>query len=117
MTETSAPIADGGGVTPDEDVIEALKDVVDPELGINVVDLGLVYDTRISDLPEGGVRVDVKMTLTARGCGMGAAIAADAEDKIRAIPGVTDAVVGIVWDPPWTAHMISEDGRRKLGIG
>lgn len=95
----------------------ALRTCYDPEIPVNIIDLGLVYDTRISDLPEGGVRVDVKMTLTARGCGMGAAIAADAEDKIRAIAGVADAVVGIVWDPPWTAHMISEEGRAKLGLG
>jgi probable FeS assembly SUF system protein SufT len=94
----------------------ALRTCYDPEIPVNIVDLGLVYDTRIFDLPEGGWRVDIKMTLTAQGCGMGAAIAADAEDKLRAIPGVADASVGIVWEPPWTAHMISEEGRRKLGL-
>jgi probable FeS assembly SUF system protein SufT len=100
----------------DELVEAALRTCYDPEIPVNIVDLGLVYDTRISDLPEGGWRVDVKMTLTARGCGMGASIAGDAEDKIRSIPGVADAFVTVVWDPPWTAHMISEEGRRKLGI-
>ena len=109
-----AEVADGD---IDALVEAALRTCYDPEIPVNIVDLGLVYDTRISDLPEGGWRVDIKMTLTARGCGMGAAIAADAEDKIRAIPGVSDAVVGIVWEPPWTAHMISEEGRSKLGIG
>ena len=94
----------------------ALRTCYDPEIPVNIVDLGLVYDTRISDLPEGGWRVDIKMTLTAQGCGMGGAIAGDAEDKIRTIPGVRDASVGIVWEPAWTAHMISEEGRRKLGI-
>ena len=100
----------------DELVDAALRTCYDPEIPVNIVDLGLVYDTRISDLPEGGTRVDVKMTLTAQGCGMGASIAADAEDKIRSIPGVKDASVRIVWDPPWTPHMISEEGRSKLGI-
>ncbi|HXC51976.1 MAG TPA: iron-sulfur cluster assembly protein [Candidatus Limnocylindrales bacterium] len=94
----------------------ALRTCYDPEIPVNIVDLGLVYDTRISDLPEGGWRVDIKMTLTAQGCGMGASIAADAEDKIRSIPGVKDASVRVVWDPPWTPHMISEEGRTKLGI-
>lgn len=100
----------------DELVEAALRTCYDPEIPVNIVDLGLVYDTRISDLPEGGWRVDIKMTLTAQGCGMGASIAGDAEDKIRSIPGVADASVGIVWEPPWTAHMISEEGRKKLGI-
>ncbi len=95
----------------------ALRTCYDPEIPVNIVDLGLVYDTRISDLPEGGYRVDVKMTLTAQGCGMGAAIAGDAEDKLRSIPLVKDASVRVVWDPPWTPHMISEEGRQKLGIG
>ena len=57
------------------------------------------------------------MTLTATGCGMGTSIAADAEQKLRSIPGVAEANVGIVWDPPWNPQMISEEGRRKLGIG
>ncbi len=100
----------------DELVEAALRTCYDPEIPVNIVDLGLVYDTRISDLPEGGWRVDIKMTLTAQGCGMGAAIAADAEDKLRAVPGVRDASVAIVWEPQWTAHMISEEGRRRLGI-
>jgi metal-sulfur cluster biosynthetic enzyme len=94
----------------------ALRTCYDPEIPIDIVDLGLVYDTRISDLSGGGWRVDVQMTLTTRGCGMGVAIAADAEDKLRSIPGVRDASVRLVWDPPWTARMISEEGRRKLGI-
>jgi probable FeS assembly SUF system protein SufT len=100
----------------DELVDAALRTCYDPEIPVNIVDLGLVYDTRISDLPEGGWRVDVKMTLTAQGCGMGASIAGDAEEKLRSIPGVKDASVRVVWDPPWTAHMISEEGRQKLGI-
>ncbi len=99
----------------EEQVWAALRTCYDPEIPVNIVDLGLIYDTRIS--PEGdGHRVDVKMTLTAPGCGMGAAIAADAEDKIRAIAGVEDASVEVVWDPPWNPQMISEEGRKILGI-
>jgi len=82
---------------------------------VNIVDLGLVYDMRVT--PENdGQRVDVKMTLTAQGCGMGTSIAADARHKILALPGVTDASVDIVWDPPWTPQMISPDGRERLGM-
>lgn len=100
-----------------EDRIEAaLRTCYDPEIPVNVLDLGLIYDTRITPLTAGGNRVDIKMTLTAQGCGMGGAIAADAESKLRAIPGVADASVEIVWDPPWNPRMISEEGRRKLGI-
>ena len=109
-----------GLATGEEDIdtlVEAaLRTCYDPEIPVNIVDLGLVYDTRISDLPEGGYRVDVKMTLTAQGCGMGGAIAGDAEEKLRSIPGVHDASVRVVWDPPWTPHMISDEGRLKLGI-
>ncbi len=102
-----------GGI--EEQVWAALRTCYDPEIPVNIVDLGLVYDTRIA--PQGnGHRVDVKMTLTAPGCGMGAAIAADAEDKIRAIAGVEDASVEVVWDPPWNPHMISEEGRKILGV-
>jgi len=108
-------LAEGGGDI-DSLVDAALRTCYDPEIPVNIVDLGLVYDTRISDLPEGGWRVDIKMTLTAQGCGMGTAIAGDAEDKIRTIPGVKDASVRVVWDPPWTALMISEQGRKQLGL-
>ncbi|MBI5506254.1 MAG: putative Fe-S cluster assembly protein SufT [Deltaproteobacteria bacterium] len=115
VPEEARRLAAGEGEI-EELVAAALSTCYDPEIPVNIVDLGLVYDTRISDLPEGGVRVDIKMTLTATGCGMGGAIAGDAEEKLRSIPGVTAASVRVVWDPPWTPHMISEEGRRKLGI-
>jgi len=108
------------GVTPDADleqrVAAALMTCYDPEIPVNIIDLGLVYDTRIASLDDGTSRVDIKMTLTAQGCGMGGAIAADAENKLRAIAGVSGARVEIVWDPPWNPRMISDEGRRKLGI-
>ena len=96
-------------------VWNVLKTCYDPEIPVNIVDLGLVYDMRIS--PEADAnRVDVKMTLTAQGCGMGTSIAADARHKILALPGVADATVDIVWDPPWTPQMISPEGRERLGM-
>ena len=100
----------------DEQVIEALRLVYDPELGVNIVDLGLVYSMDIEAKPEGGYRVNVMMTLTAPGCGMGPAIAEDARSKILLVPGVSDADVRITWEPPWNQSMISEEGKMKLGL-
>ena len=96
-----------------ESVYAALKNCYDPEMPVNIVDLGLVYDAQIE---EGGC-VRVKMTLTSPGCGMAASIACDAESKIMALPGVREARVELVWEPPWNQHMISEEGRKKLGMG
>jgi len=104
------------GADLEQRVEAALRTCYDPEIPVNIVDLGLVYDTRIAALADGTARIDIKMTLTAQGCGMGGAIAADAESKLRALTGVSDARVEIVWDPPWNPRMISEEGRRKLGI-
>jgi probable FeS assembly SUF system protein SufT len=108
-----APAATSGDL--EQQVWGVLKTCYDPEIPVNIVDLGLVYDMRIS--PEGdAARVDVKMTLTAQGCGMGTSIAADARVKLLALPGVTDADVQIVWDPPWSPQMISPEGRERLGM-
>ena len=95
-----------------EQVYEALQDCYDPEIPVNIVDLGLVYDVEVAD-----DTVEVKMTLTAPGCGMGGMIAANAESLIREIPGVKEASVDLVWDPPWDPSRISEEARQKLGIG
>jgi len=116
------PAGIGASDDPGEDmaieelVTSALKTCYDPEIPVNIVDLGLVYDTRISRSGDGSYSVAVKMTLTAPGCGMGAAIAADAEDKLRALDKVIEAIVEIVWDPAWNPRMISEEGRKILGI-
>jgi metal-sulfur cluster biosynthetic enzyme len=104
------------GADIEQHIEAALRTCYDPEIPVNIVDLGLVYDTRIAREPDGSNRVEIKMTLTAQGCGMGGAIAADAEGKLRAVPGVSAARVEIVWDPPWNPRMISDEGRRKLGI-
>jgi metal-sulfur cluster biosynthetic enzyme len=83
---------------------------------VNIVDLGLIYDVHIEPSNESGRRVEVKMTLTAPGCGMGGVIAGDAQQKLMALPGVDDAVVEVVWDPPWHQSMITPEGRRVLGL-
>ena len=83
---------------------------------MNIVDLGLVYDMQISPLPSGRSAVAVKMTLTAPGCGMGGAIAGDAREKLLTLRGVEDANVELVWEPAWHQSMITEQGRRVLGL-
>ena len=108
-----AEVTAGGDL--ETQVWDTLKTCYDPEIPVNIVDLGLVYDMRIS--PEGeGQRVDVKMTLTAQGCGMGGAIASDARQRLLSLPGVVDADVQVVWDPPWTPQMISPEGKERLGM-
>jgi len=92
-------------------VIEALRDVFDPEIPVNVVDLGLIYSVEVSD---GDVHVE--MTLTAPGCGMGPYIAQQAEWRIAEIDDVEDVQVDVVFDPPWTPDMITEEGKALLGI-
>ena len=92
-------------------VIDALKEVYDPEIPVNIVDLGLIYDVDIN-----GTDVDVKMTLTAAGCGMGPYIAQQAEWAIAELEDVEDVNVDIVFDPPWDPERITEDGKKLLGI-
>jgi probable FeS assembly SUF system protein SufT len=97
-------------------VWEQLMTCYDPEIPVNIVDLGLVYGMEIKDQPDGTHKVEVKMTLTAQGCGMGASIAYDARQKLLGLPGVSDAEVDLVWDPPWNPQMISPEGRERLGL-
>jgi probable FeS assembly SUF system protein SufT len=106
----------GSGEASEDEIWAQLKTVYDPEIPVNVVDLGLIYDCQIDRKPSGGTAVLVKMTLTAPGCGMGPTIAADARQKILTIEGIEDADVELVWDPPWSQSMISEEGRMKLGL-
>jgi len=96
-------------------VWEQLKLVFDPEIPVNIVDLGLVYDCAVKE-EEGETNVEVKMTLTAPGCGMGPTIAADAQSKILLLDGISNARVDLVWDPAWNQDMITEEGRMKLGM-
>lgn len=113
--EASADPA-GDGRVSEGSVWEALKNVYDPEIPVNIVDLGLVYDLTIGEAPTGGSSVDVQMTLTAQGCGMGPSIAMDAQRRIEALAGVVEANVQVVWDPPWNPNMISPEGKTKLGM-
>lgn len=103
---------------PSEDSLwEALRAVFDPEIPVNIVDLGLVYTLEtVKDEAADAYDVQMAMTLTAPGCGMGPAIAQDAKYKLEGVPGVREATVDIVWDPPWNQDMISETGKMELGL-
>ena len=115
-TKLAPAPADAGGTFSEDAAWAALKTCFDPEIPVNIVDLGLVYDLAIEPTPAGHHTVAVKMTLTAPGCGMGPVIAEDARQKIAALPGVESAKVHIVWDPVWTPQMISAEGRKVLGL-
>jgi probable FeS assembly SUF system protein SufT len=133
LARISAQDADALGINPDEEkkkqeqaiklkdapleeqVWAQLKGVYDPEIPVDIVNLGLVYDCAIEDI-DGKTVVSVKMTLTAPGCGMGPVIAADAQAKIMTLDGIDDARVELVWDPAWNQEMISEEGKMKLGM-
>ena len=93
------------------EIQEALRDVYDPEIPVNVLDLGLIYDIKID---EG--QVYLQMTLTAPGCGMGPYIAQNAEWRIAEIDGVEDVEVDMVFDPPWSPELITEEGKKLLGL-
>jgi probable FeS assembly SUF system protein SufT len=114
--QVSAASTDSDGPVDEKEVWTVLKSCFDPEIPLNIVDLGLVYDVKLTPLPTTGTRVDVKMTLTAMGCGMGPAIAGQARDKILDLTGVKEADVQVVWDPPWNQSMISDDGKKRLGL-
>jgi probable FeS assembly SUF system protein SufT len=106
--------------TPKKDVNEQqvwdqLKTVYDPEIPINIVDLGLIYDCKLTTLKD-GTKVDIKMTLTAPGCGMGPIITDEAKQKVQGIPGVIEVEVELVWEPLWNRNMMSEAGLLQLGI-
>jgi probable FeS assembly SUF system protein SufT len=105
------------GPYSEESLWGALREVYDPEIPVNIVDLGLIYDLSAESVGGGELRkVTVQMTLTAPGCGMGPALAADARQRLSALPGVAEADVQLVWDPPWGPERISPAGRTKLGI-
>lgn len=113
-TVKAPTLADGA---PDPEAVwTQLRQVFDPEIPVNIVDLGLVYSMDVSGDTNAGYKVDVAMTLTAPGCGMGPAIAEDAKSKILLVPGVTAADVRITWEPAWNQSMISEEGKMKLGL-
>jgi probable FeS assembly SUF system protein SufT len=117
--EPVAPGAAGGqaGGPPSQDDLWAqLKTVFDPEIPVNIVDLGLVYSLHVDEVEPGQYGVLMHMTLTAPGCGMGPTIAEDARQRLLQVPGVASAHVELVFDPPWTQEMISEEGKMVLGL-
>ena len=99
----------------EESIWEQLRTVRDPEIPVNIVDLGLIYSAQ-STPGEGGRRVDVRMSLTAPGCGMSEVIKAEVEHKLAALPGVSQVHVDVVFDPPWNPGMMSEAARLQLGF-
>jgi probable FeS assembly SUF system protein SufT len=110
------PASAAEGPADEVAVWNTLRDCYDPEIPVNIVDLGLVYDMQLTPLPSGRSAVAVKMTLTAPGCGMGSVIAGDAQQRLLTLPGIEEAQVEIVWDPPWHHSMITEQGRKILGL-
>ncbi len=100
----------------EERVWDTLKCVYDPEIPVDIVNLGLIYDVSIIPLENGLHHVGIKMTLTAPGCGMGPHLMMEAKDRVEALEGVEAADVDMVWDPPWNQDMVSEEGKMKLGL-
>ena len=104
------------GRTTEEQAWDQLRTCFDPEIPVNIVDLGLVYALALSPVEGGGNKVDVKFTLTAPGCGMGDVLREDIKGKLLTIPGVTDADVQVVFDPPWSLQMMSDAAKLQLGM-
>jgi len=96
----------------EELVVDALRTVYDPEIPVNIYELGLIYAVEVS--PDGNVAI--RMTLTSPGCPVAASLPIEVESRLREIPGIRSAKVEIVWDPPWNPDMISEAGKLQLGI-
>ena len=103
------------GDVNEDHIWEALKSVFDPEIPVNVVDLGLIYDLSVSKV-NGSNNVRIEMTLTSPGCGMGPVIADDVKHKVSTVPNVDDVVVDLVFDPPWNNDMLSDEAKLELGI-
>jgi len=117
--KTAAPAAPAGPVTQEQlekQVWEALKTCYDPEIPVNVVDLGLIYDCHLTAAGENNFKADVKMTLTAPGCGMGPVLAQDVQNKLLSLEPIDEANVELVWDPPWNQGMMTEAAKLQLGL-
>jgi probable FeS assembly SUF system protein SufT len=108
--------ASAAGKSVEDLAWDQLRTCYDPEIPVNIVDLGLVYGCQVSPLPEGGDQVDVKFTLTAPGCGMGDVLREDIRQKLLTIPGVKEADVQVLFDPPWSMSMMSDAAKLQLGM-
>jgi len=104
------------GKTPEELAWDQLRTCYDPEIPVNIVDLGLVYKCEVAPRPEGGNKADVRFTLTAPGCGMGDVLKEDIKNKLLAVPGIDDAEVQVLFDPPWNMSMMSDAAKLQLGM-
>lgn len=99
-----------------EDVLSALKQCYDPEIPVNIVDLGLIYEVRFQPAPDDKQDVTIDMTLTAQGCPAHVQIGEQVKSRLEALPGIRNANVNVVWSPPWTPERLSADARKQLGI-
>jgi len=116
---TAAKTASGQPVTQEnleKEIWNQLRSCYDPEIPVNIVDLGLIYDCHLSPLNAGSFKADVKMTLTAPGCGMGPVLAQDVQSRLLSLEGVDDVNVELVWDPPWNQGMMTEAAKLQLGL-
>jgi probable FeS assembly SUF system protein SufT len=118
--QPDAKPATAGAPVPQEqlekEIWNQLRSCYDPEIPVNIVDLGLIYDCHITPLTPGSHKVDVKMTLTAPGCGMGPMLAQDVQNRLLGLEGVDDVAVELVWDPPWNQAMMTEAAKLQLGL-
>src|SRR3972149_239449 len=120
---SSPPLPPGATSTPEESpanieerIWDQLKTCFDPEIPVNIVDLGLVYQCLVTPGARGGSKVQVRFTLTARGCGMGEILKEDIRNRISSVPGVQEVDVELVWDPPWDQSKISREAKLQLGM-
>ncbi len=119
MEVAARPASTGAPVTQEhleKEIWNQLRSCYDPEIPVNIVDLGLIYDCHLSPLTASSYKVDVKMTLTAPGCGMGPMLAQDVQNKVLGLEGVDDVSVELVWDPPWNQAMMTEAAKLQLGL-
>jgi probable FeS assembly SUF system protein SufT len=107
---------DAGEADIEKVVWDQMRTCFDPEIPINIVDLGLIYDCQLARRDDDHYRVDVRMTLTAPGCGMGETLVDEVRSKIELIPNIAEADVELVFDPPWGRHMMSEAARLETGL-
>jgi probable FeS assembly SUF system protein SufT len=114
--QASAPRGPVAQEQIEKEIWNQLKTCYDPEIPVNIVDLGLIYDCNIEPLAENSYRVGVKMTLTAPGCGMGPVLQQDVQNKLLSLDAVDDVAVELVWDPPWNQSMLSEAAKLQLGL-
>src|SRR5690242_14613244 len=119
VSPTTKPVATGAPVSQEhleKEIWNQLRSCYDPEIPVNIVDLGLIYDCHLAPLNDSAYRVEVKMTLTAPGCGMGPMLAQDVQSKLLGLEGVDDVAVELVWDPPWNQAMMTEAAKLQLGL-